>query len=411
MLLVAACSSSSSGSSTSPPPPAPTTSTRPPSAETTSVAATTGETSSATSAGSANASTSTPGSIDAGASTTDAAGTADTVPGSDTPPSFGDEPLTVVEDITLGPGTFDLDSTVAGLADLPSYNATLTLSFDGTNAGQPSSWSRSYVALVTAEPAQRQLTIDVTGDEIGVAHIYRASVGEVSYEKRDQNPCSANVIEPDETNTTVTDTVATGAEISALEPAQILLSAFGADPAGSEDVNGVPTDHYTFDERALGQQGVATSTGSVWVATTGGYIVKYVLTTNAKADYFGDGIEGALTYDYELTGVGQPVIIAVPPDCPPGLLGLPTMPDATNVENDPGATSYDSASALADIAAFYQGQLPQLGWVYNDDADVDDVSMHLTFTQGAQLLSVDADVDAGIASVTLAEFSVPVPEG
>jgi hypothetical protein len=325
--------------------------------------------------------------------------------------------VTVVEDITLGPGTFDLGATDTGLEDLASYTATLTLSFKGTNHGQPSSWSRTYSMLATAQPTQRQLTIDVAGDVTGdqtgdataSAHVYRATVGAVSYEKRNGRPCSATVIEPDATDTT--GTVATGAEISDLEPARVLLAPFGADPAGSEDINGLPTDHYTFDERALGQQGVATSSGSVWVSTTGGYIVKYVLTTNAKADYFGDGIEGALTYDYELTAVGQPVIIALPPDCPPGLLALPSVPDATNVENDPGATTYDSASALADIAAFYRDQLPKLGWVYANDADVDGVSMHLTFTQGAQLLSVDADVDAGIASVTVAVFPAIVPEG
>src|SRR5215813_8449344 len=53
----------------------------------------------------------------------------------------------------FGPGSFNLLMPTAGLSDLASYRATLTLSFDGTKAGQPQQWSHTYTMLVTQSPA------------------------------------------------------------------------------------------------------------------------------------------------------------------------------------------------------------------------------------------------------------------
>ena len=58
----------------------------------------------------------------------------------------------------------------------------------------------------------------------------------------------------------------------------------------------------------------------MWVAANGGYVVKYVLTTSHDPDYFGEGVEGELSWDYELTNVNQPVTMELPADCPAGML-------------------------------------------------------------------------------------------
>ena len=72
------------------------------------------------------------------------------------------------------------------------------------------------------------------------------------------NACTASVIEQ-------------GASLSEIwEPAGFLTGVIGADEAGSETVNGAAAQHYTFDERVLGQSGVAKSTGEMWVASDGG---------------------------------------------------------------------------------------------------------------------------------------------
>ena len=91
---------------------------------------------------------------------------------------------------TFGPGTFNLLTPTAGLSDLSSYRATLTVSFDGTNGGQPQQWSRSYTLLVTQTPAARQLTIDAS--EGSAAQVYRAEVNNTHYERHGGDACVAS---------------------------------------------------------------------------------------------------------------------------------------------------------------------------------------------------------------------------
>jgi hypothetical protein len=245
-------------------------------------------------------------------------------------------------EVIFGSGPFNLFTPIEGLSDLSSYRATLSVSFDGTNSGQPEQWSRVYTLLVTQSPSARQLTIDNPEDDDG--QVYMAEVNNISYERRDGSNCFANPVE------------AEGAFAEQWELAGFLDSVMGADEAGAETVNDVDTNHYTFDESAQGASGIADSTGELWVASDGGYLVRYTLTTTGSADYFGEGIEGTMTWDYELTDVNQPVVIEIPEDCPPPLLNVPVMPDASDVFQMPGSMSYTTSSTVQEVAAFYEEQ-------------------------------------------------------
>ena len=320
----------------------------------------------------------------------------------DLPPA-GSEDKTFVAAVTFETGPFTLGPTTAGLAGLAGYTATLTVAFTGTNAGQPSAWTNVYTMAVSKAPKARQLTTS-SPSPADPDRVYRAEVDGVSYTKRADKPCAASVI--DASGSTSGSPLA-----DSLEPASQLSTAVGADPAGAEDANGVPANHYRFDEHALAQSGVAVSKGDVWVATTGGYLVKYTSTTTAKSELLGDGIEGTLTYDYELTGIGQPAVVSLPDDCPAGLVTAPMPPGATNVANAPGSSSFDTAASPTDVMSFYQGQLAPLGWTPNDDLVVDDTSAHLSFVQGAVTLSVDATTDAGVTTVTVTVLATRAPAG
>ena len=280
------------------------------------------------------------------------------------------------EQLVLGPGTYISGDMKAGLAELSGYKATLIMSFDGTRDNQPSRWSKTYVMLTTKEPAARQLTLEKTGDLPSLDQIIMAEADGAAYERRGENACNANVIDPG------------NSLAEQWEPASFLAGVVGAEEAATETVNDVAADHYTFDERALGQQGLAQSTGGIWVASEGGYIVKYVLTTRGDASYFGEGIEGTLSWDYELTDVNGQVTLTLPADCPAGMVDAPQLPDASNVLNMPGMLSYDTASSLTDAAAFYQKQIPDLGWKSQGDAAVTDTSAQMEFTQGDQTMTV-----------------------
>ena len=285
-------------------------------------------------------------------------------------------PISVEGDLNFGTGTFNFPDTRAGLADLSSYTATLTISFDGTEAGQPKKWSKSYLMLSQLEPAVRKLTIEKSGDNPDPNPVFMAEVDGAVYEQRGTNACFANVIEEGNSLT------------ERFEPAGFLNGVIGADVAGTEMVNDTAANHYSFDERVFGQTDVAQSKGELWVASDGGYIVRYLLTTNGGADYFGEGIEGTITWDYELTNINQPVTVTLPEDCPPGLVNAPLLPDAANVLNMPGILTYETSTSLPDIAAFYQKEVPTMGWVLEGEPTITDTTILLDYLQGEETLSV-----------------------
>lgn len=252
------------------------------------------------------------------------------------------EPFVVI----FGSGPFNLLSTTKGLSDLSSYRATLTVSFAGVSAGQDMQWSRTYTMLVTQTPPARQLTIEHSEDSF--APTYIAEVNNTVYERRDGSAC---VTKEGAADNTLAEW---------WEPAGFLDSVIGADEAGSETINDVASDHYTFDESAQGMSGID-STGELWVASDGGYLVRYTLTTTAGADYFGEGIEGVLSWDYQLNDVNQASVIEIPDDCPPPLLDVPVMLDAADIFQMPGSISYTTPSTVQEVVSFYAEQVAALG--------------------------------------------------
>ena len=297
------------------------------------------------------------------------------------------EELIVEGDMVYGPGDFIFPDTRAGLSDLTSYKATLNVSFDGSRAGSAEQWSRIYIMLTSKEPAARQLTIEKSGNLPDPGSIFMAEMGGVTYERLGENPCTANLTEQG------------NALGERMEPAGFLTGVHGAETAGNDTVNGAAANHYTFDERAFGQLEVVQSTGEVWVASEGGYIVKYVVTTTGNEDYFGNGIEGSLTLDYELTDINAPVTFNLPEDCPAGLVDAPLLPDASNVINLPGVLTYETSTGLAEAAAFYQEQIPGLGWISLDEPGITETTAFLEYRQGDQNLTVILSTEAGVTTV------------
>jgi hypothetical protein len=87
---------------------------------------------------------------------------------------------------------------------------------------------------------------------------------------------------------------------------------------GSETMNGIMTNHFTFRISGLGLQSgaeVTTNQGDYWLAQDGQYIVKYSLVTET-AD---TTTQATLHMDLliELTEINQPVNIAFPAGCVP----------------------------------------------------------------------------------------------
>ncbi len=305
------------------------------------------------------------------------------------PASSQSSGVTVHENVTFGSGPFNLPDPKVGLSDLPSYSATLTMSFSGTQNGQPEQWSRKFVMLVSKDPAVRQLTVADTGSSGAAQSVYMAELDGADYQVQGQDACTASAVKQ-------------GNSLSDVgEPAGYLPYVLGADEAGSSTVNSVAAKHYTFDQQALGQENLTQSTGEAWVASDGGYVVKYLLTTQAKEDYFGAGTEGTLTWDYEVTGIGKPVTVKLPASCPGGMVNAPLLPGASNVVNIPGQVSYDTSTSLKDAAAFYQKQIPALGWALQNTASVQATKAFMDFQQGGQDMTVFITAKGNVTTVNI----------
>ncbi len=277
-------------------------------------------------------------------------------------------------DIAYGPGDFDLLDPSIGLASLTSYRASLNYAFEGTHNGQPAQWSRTYVMLTSREPARRQLNFEATGGEAG-RHFWSEADGAL-FERRGEGPCTAALIP------------AGGSLAERWELTRFISGVIGADEAGSETINGVATHHYTFDGRAFGSLDSAQSVGEMWVAAEGGYVARYRLATAGGADFFGEGIEGTLTWNYALTDVNQAFTVDVPADCPAGLVDAPRLPDAADLSNMPGLLSYSTGSTPVEAAAYYEVELPAVGWQPSGNpVTAETLALH-DFTRDAQRLSV-----------------------
>jgi hypothetical protein len=307
-------------------------------------------------------------------------------------PSVGTYPTALVVETpnaVFGSGAYIFPDPTVGLSDLTGYTATLKVSFDGTEAGKPKKWMRTYVMLASKALQAKQLTIDKTGDLSDLAPVYMAEMAGTEYERHGQDDCSTTPMQADNSLS------------YQIEPASFLIGVIGADETGTENVNGVAARHGTFDQNALGQQGITESKGELWVASTGGYLVKYVLSSKAKADYFGEGIEGTITYDYELTDANKAPTITLPAGCPPGLVNAPQLPDATNVVSLPGVLSYDTSSKMKDVVAFYNKSLKDLGWKPQGTPTESDTEALLDYEQGGQVMTVVISSQDSITSVTI----------
>jgi hypothetical protein len=282
------------------------------------------------------------------------------------------EPEVLEVDLVLGPGNFDLTDPLVGLDELASYKATLTVIFDGSQDGQPYQWSSTYILLNTKEPQARLLTIENSGDLAPAEPDFMAEADGAAYETDPEGNCSADRIDVE------------NSRIDWQNPAGLLDGLLGAEEAGQETMNEVAADHYTFDERALREYGFSETDGEIWVATDGGYLLKYQRATTGNVDYFHNGIEGTVTWDYQLTEIDQPLELVFPEGC---RVDAPLMADAFDVLNLPGWLLFNTASSVADTAAFYQEQLPALGWTLTLQPIIAETAI-FEYIQGEQTLSL-----------------------
>lgn len=250
-------------------------------------------------------------------------------------------------------GTFNLPNPAAALDQVTTYAAVLTVKFDGQQNGSPHSWTRTYQMKVDLDssPSRYVEVIFQKGSDPAMTRFLAA-----------ENHLQQAVVEPS-AECQITDLNEVVPLADTWEPAGFLPAVAGAEDAGVDDVRGVAARRYTFDERALGLSGMVESEGEFWLAVDSSLLLRYTLTQQGGADYFGEGVDGSVVWEYELV-YGNPTP-AWPAACEDGtsFLDLPLLPEAADVDSSPGILTFLTQSTPEEVLAFYEQALAEAGWL------------------------------------------------
>jgi hypothetical protein len=284
-----------------------------------------------------------------------------------------------------------LSDPQVGLDSLEDYTASLTVSFKGTQAGQPADQTDSYVQSVWPKLPAQFTSIHTTDDSGAPQVLLSGAVGDALYYQADPaSPCTV-------------DWGAASGGPADFQPAALLPAVTTAKLADEQTLDGVATRHYTFDAASLGLPSDATASGETWIAKTGGYVMKYVLDITGADSIFGTGITGTRHMEYALSDIGAHAQVIYPAGCEPVLSDVPAMDNATDLIRLPGLLAYSTSSTAADIFAFYEDKLTAMGWQKLTDDGIGTDSATTTFNRSDSNVgaTVAVDKESGVQQVTV----------
>ena len=287
-------------------------------------------------------------------------------------------PAAGTQNPSSGPGNKNLPDPSVGLDSLNAYQARLTIGFTGTQAGSSSQWTNVYSLAVEPSRGTRLMSISSTGlpaDSSLDGWVAGSYAGLLIERPGTEAPCEAR---KNESNSSVT-----GIELSHLLP-----PVTGATDAGMQDLQGLTTQHFTFGLGAVKFPGKGKVNGEMWLAASGGYVVRYSLSADGGPDLFGQDMQGVMTWEYQLSDINGNLQIDLPEDCPPGLIDAPLMDGAQIMTDQPGVQEFEVASDVNGVMNFYQEKLAALGYTLQEEPMPDEAIGQLTFTKAGLVLNV-----------------------
>ncbi|NMB55093.1 MAG: hypothetical protein GYA15_10375 [Leptolinea sp.] len=144
-------------------------------------------------------------------------------------------------------------------------------------------------------------------------------------------------------------------------PVDVIPAVLSAKKVGNETVSTIPSVHYSLDKNSLGNN-AENIKGDLWLAESGGFVVKLNLTMTGGEKTFGKGRKGTQSLIYELTGINAGQKFMLPEGCLPVLTEIAAMPDASRMIRMPDFMRYVTASSVSDVFNFYKKELGALGW-------------------------------------------------
>lgn len=199
-----------------------------------------------------------------------------------------------------------------GLASLDSFQWSLTATMVGPAALDRSDVSGSGAVDTATDASHQQMTTtDTSADDpepsTGVTESWTTSETTCDFDGEEYSVEERNPFEAD-----------LGSVLSGVF--DIVVPAGNAQLVGTEQIAGVSAQHYTFTIEGLGAGSgaqVDANSGEVWVATDGGYLVKYVVNAAMRSGPAADATaeQYSIALTLELTSVNQPVDVTPPAGC------------------------------------------------------------------------------------------------
>ena len=305
-------------------------------------------------------------------------------PAAEVDPTKAPEPTTAPADETR-----DVQDINSSLDALKSYRLRFTFTFDGKDdQGQPQKGGMEWVQEVIRESKDQHIRFASTGDaakeggQSGAFELYQ--VGGTSY-----------IYSPDGQADQKCIGMASGQggqDTGAFfKPSDIVGGLSKATLAGKgETVNGVVSDHYTFDQGGISFATFSSAKGDIWLAQDGGFLVKYVGTATGKDSILsGKAAEGTFTWEYNVEDANKVEAIELPKECagqtPAG--DIPVPENATERNSFGKMLTYKSPEAPADVAAFYKKAMESQGWAAGDASEMGDLQS-LSFSKDGRKLTI-----------------------
>jgi hypothetical protein len=274
-------------------------------------------------------------------------------------------------------GVFLQDPTL-GLADLAGYHATLSQDVTGTLKG--AAFERHTKLELTRAPAKGDydFSLAIQGSDEPSTYLRVVGLGLAAYAwNSPDGQCRGEYDEQPVKKL--------------IDPTAMLFPVSKATKVGNESVNGIPAAHYRFDQNSLPWADPKPKVaGEIWIANTGGYVVKYLLNVSAPSKPDPNGAKVGQTWKYEISGTDGSSSVALPQGCLEVLTDVPVMADAQSLIRGNGMTDFVTASTGREVLDFYSQKLPALGWKSDKELPAGDVPLPFTasFTNGGRRVSL-----------------------
>ncbi len=277
-----------------------------------------------------------------------------------------------------GGGTLSIDSLNGGLGKLKSYRLHVVYNYDGKNAkGDPDKGGIDLMQEMASNKDQHMKFSGTGGGSTNNSALETYQVGGVHYMYSADQKCTSYSSGQKDTS----------APAALFNPSDMLggLNSVKLVQKG-DSVNGVTADHYTAAESSFKIGLFTNAKGDVWVAQDGGYVVKYTGQASGKSALLGGGVEGAISWEYNVEDANKIDSITLPPECAASKPAddVPVPDNATEKGNIGNIITFKSPDDVAKVTDFYKQALSAKGWTAGEGG----LEGMLTFTKDNRTLTV-----------------------